>query len=138
MPEPILPNFLLMDKILLEATSTTPKIVFDPEKGYFEISGKSLPENSFEFYKPLLDWMESYLTHPGPSSNLVFRLEYFNTSSTSHFLRLIKKLEKLYSEGKEANVMWYYEDEDEDMKEAGEDFKLLAKLPIQILSTGQS
>ena len=122
-----------MDKILLEATSTTPRVYFDPEKGYFEISGKSLPENSFEFYKPLLDWMEVYSSKPNPSSSLVFKLEYFNTSSTSHFLRLIKKLEKLYDEGQDAVVQWYYETEDEDMKEAGEDFKLLSKLPIHIL-----
>ena len=125
-----------MDKIVLEATSTTPRIYFDPEKGYFEISGKSLPENSFEFYKPLLDWMEVYSEHPNLSSSLVFKLEYFNTSSTSHFLRLIKKLEKLYDDGREAVVQWYYETEDEDMREAGEDFKLLSKLPIHILCKG--
>lgn len=123
-----------MEKIVLEATSTTPKIHFDPEKGYFEISGKSLPENSFEFYKPLLDWMENYSNQADKPSSLIFKLEYFNTSSTSHFLRLIKKLEKMYTEGKSAQVLWYYENEDEDMKEAGEDFKLLAKVPIQILS----
>jgi len=126
-----------MDKILLEATSTTPRVFFDPEAGYFEISGKSLPENSFEFYKPLLDWMENYSENPGNQSALVFKLEYFNTSSTWHFLRLIKHLEKLYTEGRNAAVQWYYDDEDEDMKEAGEDFKLLSKLPIQILSRGQ-
>lgn len=123
-----------MDKIVLEATSTTPRIYFDPEAGYFEISGKSLPENSFEFYKPLLDWMELYSADPKATSALVFKLEYFNTSSTSHFLRMIKKLEKLYTEGREAAVKWYYDDEDEDMKEAGEDFKILSKLPIQILA----
>jgi len=126
-----------MEKIILEATSTTPRIFFDPEAGYFEISGKSLPENSFEFYKPLLDWMEVYSENPVSQSALVFKLEYFNTSSTSHFLRLIKRLEKLYTEGRSAAVQWYYDDEDEDMKEAGEDFKLLSKLPIQILSRGQ-
>ena len=126
-----------MEKILLEATSTTPRIHFDAETGYFEISGKSLPENSFEFYKPLLDWMEHYAENPGNTSSLVFKLEYFNTSSTSHFLRLIKRLEKMYTDGRNAVVKWYYEDDDEDMKEAGEDFKLLSKLPIQILPAGE-
>lgn len=124
-----------MEKIILEPTPTTPKIIFNPDDGYFEISGKSLPENSFEFYKPLLDFMDAYTEQPSPETNLIFKLEYFNTSSTSHFLRLIKKLEKIYTEGNNAKVKWFHDVEDEDMKEAGEDFKMLAKLPIEIIST---
>jgi hypothetical protein len=124
-----------MEKIILEPTATTPKIIFSPEEGYFEISGKSLPENSFEFYKPLLDFMDAYSEKPNNETHLIFKLEYFNTSSTSHFLRLIKKLEKIYTEGNNALVKWFYDTEDDDMKEAGEDFKMLAKLPIEIIST---
>lgn len=124
-----------MEKIELEATATTPKIIFDPLDGYFEISGKSLPENSLEFYKPLLDYMDAYSERPNEVTSLVFKLEYFNTSSTSHFLRLIKKLEKIHGKGKNAGVKWFYDVEDDDMKEAGEDFKMLSKLPIEIISS---
>ncbi len=124
-----------MEKLAYEPTSTTPKILFDPAEGYFEISGKSLPENSFEFYKPLLDVMEAYSENPKMNTALIFKLEYFNTSSTSHFLRLIKKLEKLHTNGQKTEVKWYYDSEDDDMKEAGEDFKLLSKMPIEIIST---
>ena len=124
-----------MERIEIEPTSTTPKISFRPEEGYFEISGKSLPENSFEFYKPLLDFMEMYAESPFPSTSLVFKLQYFNTSSTSHFLRMIKKFEKISSDGKASIVHWYYDEDDEDMKEAGEDFKVLSKLPIEIIGT---
>lgn len=124
-----------MEKIEIEPTATTPKVVFRPEDGYFEISGKSLPENSFEFYKPLLDFIEEYTEKPFYTTSLVFKLQYFNTSSTSHFLRMIKKFEKIHSDGKQAQVQWFYDEEDEDMKEAGEDFKVLAKLPIEIIGT---
>ena len=122
-----------MEKIEIEPTATTPKIVFRPADGYFELSGKSLPENSFEFYKPLLDFIEAYTEKPFVNTSLVFKLQYFNTSSTSHFLRMIKKFEKIHSDGKQAMVQWFYDEEDEDMKEAGEDFKVLAKLPIEII-----
>lgn len=124
-----------MEKIEIEPTATTPKVVFRPEDGYFEISGKSLPENSFEFYKPLLDFIEEYTEKPFSTTSLVFKLQYFNTSSTSHFLRMIKKFERIHSDGKQAQVQWFYDEEDEDMKEAGEDFKVLAKLPIEIIGT---
>lgn len=125
-----------MEKINLEPTPTTPKVLFDQEEGYFEISGKSLPENSFDFYKPLLDWMDQYIEEAKEKSALVFKLEYFNTSSTGHFLRLIKKLEQLHSkEDTSVNVQWYHDHEDEDMREAGEDFRLLVKMPIDIIAT---
>jgi hypothetical protein len=124
-----------MENIEIEATATTPKISFRPIEGYFEISGRSLPENSFEFYKPLLDYIEAYIEQPGTETALVFKLQYFNTSSTSHFLRMIKKFEKIHSDGRDAKVHWYYDEDDEDMKEAGEDFKVLSKLPIEIIGT---
>jgi hypothetical protein len=124
-----------MERIEIEPTSTTPKISFLPQEGYFEISGKSLPENSFEFYKPLLDYMEAYAETPVPNTSLVFKLQYFNTSSTSHFLRMIKKFEKIGADGKIAVVRWFYDEDDEDMKEAGEDFKVLSKLPIEIIGS---
>lgn len=127
-----------MEKINLEATPTTPKVVFEPDEGYFEISGKSLPENSFDFYKPLLDWMDQYLENPKDKSSLVFKLEYFNTSSTGHFLRLIKKLEKIHAAGSDVSVQWYHDHEDEDMREAGEDFRLLVRMPIDIIATDLS
>jgi hypothetical protein len=124
-----------MENIEIEPTSTTPRISFRPSEGYFEISGKSLPENSFEFYKPLLDYIEAYAEEPAAETALIFRLQYFNTSSTSHFLRMIKKFEKIQNEGRSARVLWYYDEDDEDMKEAGEDFKVLSKLPIDIIGT---
>lgn len=126
-----------MEKIEIEPTATTPKIIFRPAEGYFEISGKSLPENSFEFYKPLLDFIEAYAESPVENTSLVFKLQYFNTSSTSHFLRMIKKFEKIHSDGNNALVKWFYDHYDEDMKEAGEDFKILSKLPIEIISMDQ-
>jgi len=122
-----------MERIEIEPTSTTPRINFRPEEGYFEIAGKSLPENSFEFYKPLLDFMEAYAESPVKNTSLVFKLQYFNTSSTSHFLRMIKKFERITVDGNLAVVHWFYDEDDEDMKEAGEDFKVLSKLPIEII-----
>ena len=43
-----------MDKISIEGTPKTPGIKLDPEAGIIEISGRSIPENSIEFYKPVM------------------------------------------------------------------------------------
>jgi hypothetical protein len=124
-----------MDKIVLQPSPTTPKVNFDSQTGLLEISGKSLPENSIDFFQPIHAWLDNYSADPNDVTSLIFKLEYFNTSSTSHFLKIIKKVEKLFDMGKNANVIWYYDYEDEDMKEAGEDFKMLVKLPVDIVGT---
>ena len=45
-----------MEKFVIKETAKTPSINFDPEHGLFEIKGKSIPENSIEFYSPLLEF----------------------------------------------------------------------------------
>ena len=32
--------------------------------GIMEIKGRSIPENSIEFYKPLVDWLDEYAKSP--------------------------------------------------------------------------
>ena len=47
-----------MDSYYLEATPKTPEIDFNPAANTFLIKGRSIPENSIEFYRPLLDWLD--------------------------------------------------------------------------------
>ncbi len=42
-----------MEPIIIEGTPKTPTVKFDAAQGVFEIKGRSIPENSVEFYKPL-------------------------------------------------------------------------------------
>lgn len=53
-----------MESYYLEATPKTPKLDFNPDAETFLISGRSIPENSIEFYKPLLDWLDKYVNNP--------------------------------------------------------------------------
>ena len=118
----------------IDPSPTTPKIHLDEKTGIFEISGKSLPENSYEFFRPVQEFLDGYLKKPAPLTHLSFKLEYFNTSSTSHFLKIIKRLEEVFNTGNEAKVTWYHDTEDDDMRDAGEDFRLLVKIPIDIIA----
>jgi hypothetical protein len=49
-----------MEIISLEGTEDTPKIILDSKNGIFEISGRSLPEDTAEFYQPVLEWLDKY------------------------------------------------------------------------------
>jgi hypothetical protein len=50
-----------MEPIIIEGTPKTPTVKFDASAGVFEIKGRSIPENSVEFYKPLVDWLDGYM-----------------------------------------------------------------------------
>ena len=89
-----------MNVIKLEATEDTPKIVLDAANNIFEISGRSIPEDSATFYKPILEWIDLYGSKPNPKTNFIFNLEYFNTSSSKLILDILTKLEALHQNGR--------------------------------------
>ncbi|WKK80485.1 DUF1987 domain-containing protein [Marivirga arenosa] len=122
-----------MDAYFLEATPKTPKLDFNPDADTFLISGRSIPENSIEFYRPLLDWLDNYVQNPLDSTNFEVKLEYFNTSSSKCLVEIFRKLEKIKEAGKDIAIDWYYEEEDEDMEESGEDFKQIIKVPFKMV-----
>lgn len=122
-----------MDPIKIEGTPKTPTVDFNAEKGVIEIKGRSIPENSIEFYKPLVDWLEEYMNSPKELTEVNIQLEYFNTSSSKCILDVFKKLEGIYKGGNEVVINWHYEEDDEDMLEAGEDYQSIIKIPFKMM-----
>ena len=84
-----------MEPINIEPSVKTPKISFDDGSGALEIEGRSIPENSTEFYKPVFEWLDAYIDAPSANTEFAFKLEYFNTSSSKCILDVLRKLEKL-------------------------------------------
>ena len=122
-----------METIVREGTPKTPYVRFDGEKGIIEIKGRSIPENSIEFYKPLIDWLEEYDGAGKDETAVNVQLEYFNTSSSKCILDIFKKLEILFKKGQKVEVNWYYEEDDEDMFEAGEDYQSIINIPFKMI-----
>jgi hypothetical protein len=121
-----------MENFYLEETPKTPKILFDFEGGKLIIHGRSIPENSVEFYKPLYEYLDLYRENAKPITYVEIMLEYFNTSSSKCLIEVFKRLERLSKADKAVRVKWYYEEDDEDMKESGEDFKEIINIPIEM------
>ena len=109
-----------MEILNLEGAEDTPKIILDKKNGIFEISGRSLPEDSAEFYKPVLEWLEQYAKEANPSTEFVFKLEYFNTASSKLILDVLSALEEIAG----MRITWYFQ-------EAGEEFSELVELPFE-------
>jgi hypothetical protein len=122
-----------MEAITLEGTAKTPTVKFDAANGVFEIKGRSIPENSIEFYKPLVDWLDEYAKGPRDLTQVNVQLEYFNTSSSKCILDVFKKLENIHKGKNEVLINWYYEEDDEDMLEAGEDYESIIRVPFKMI-----
>jgi hypothetical protein len=122
-----------MENLHLEGSAKTPSIHFDAASGKLELKGRSIPENSVEFYKPLNDWIDAYGKSPVTETEVDVKLEYFNTSSSKCILDLFKKLESISGERTKVTVNWYYEMDDEDMEEAGQDYQAIIGLPFRII-----
>lgn len=122
-----------MDSISITGTPKTPDVQFDSEKGALLLKGRSIPENSIEFYKPLVDWLDNYSSAPQPKTVCDIQLEYFNTSSSKCLLDLFKKMESMNKNGNEIIINWYYEEDDEDMLEAGEDYQSIIDVPFKMI-----
>jgi hypothetical protein len=117
----------------------TPSISFGGADGILEIKGKSIPENSLEFYRPVFEWLDNYSQSPAPKTVLKVALEYFNTSSSKCLLDIFRKLESLRISGRsDVKVNWIYDSDDEDMMEAGEDYQALVKVPFELTSNSES
>lgn len=117
----------------MEGSAKTPTVNFNADSGVLEIKGRSIPENSIEFYKPLIDWIEQYSTQIQPNTSVNIQLEYFNTSSSKCILDVFKKLETIRGAGGAIMVNWHYEEDDEDMLEAGEDYQAIINIPFKMI-----
>lgn len=124
-----------MATVKIEGSPKTPNIILDSEKGLVEISGRSIPENAVEIFKPVLEWLEEYSQKPQVETCVNLKLEYFNTSSSKSILSILKRIEGLGRDEKsKVSVNWFYEQDDEDMLEAGEDFDAIIKVPFKMVS----
>ena len=121
-----------MENYTLEGTPKTPSINFNLKQGALELKGRSIPENSIEFYKPLIDALDRYATIAQATTTVHVQLEYFNTSSSKCILDVFKKLETINKNGSAVTIHWHYEEDDEDMLEAGEDYQAIINVPFKM------
>ena len=126
-----------MNNIKMEGTAKTPDLSFDANTGVFDIKGRSIPENSVEFYKPILEWIDEYTKQTQPKTIVNIHLEYFNTSSSKCILKKKKKFEIIAKNGNDIVIRWHYEEDDEDMLEAGQDYQSIIKVPFEMVEVDE-
>lgn len=123
-----------MDLLQIEATEKTPFVKFDPKTGEFEVSGKAIPQDAEAFFSPILEWMDEYVSTVDRATHVRIDLEYFNISSSKRILFLLYKLNEIVDKSMPVSVSWYYADSDDDMKEVGQDFAFMVRVPFKFVS----
>ncbi len=121
-----------MEAIKINGTDDTPNVILDAKNNIFEFTGRSMPEDVVAFYEPILKWLEEYGESPNNKTNVVFKLEYFNTASSKILLDILMKLENITENGNEVVVQWFYDEEDEDMMEAGEEYSEIVDISFEM------
>ncbi len=120
-----------MNNIFIDKAIKTPLISFDFEKGEFKIEGVSVPENTVEFYNPIVYALKEYVENPKAKTIFDIKLEYFNTSTSVILLNIFRILANLSKD--RLTINWYYEEEDLEMLEAGEDYGNMVNATFNII-----
>ncbi|MCB0497299.1 MAG: DUF1987 domain-containing protein [Cyclobacteriaceae bacterium] len=121
-----------MKNVFINGTDRTPEVDFRFEEGLLKLSGRSITENPNNFYTSLENYLNEYAFNAQQNTVFMVKLEYFNTSTSKCLADLFKQLEKLHNNGKQVIVEWYYEQDDEEIKDSGYDYKDIVNVPFEI------
>lgn len=121
-----------MDNLLIAQSSSSPAIHADWDAGRIRMQGDSYPENSFELFQPLIDWVEAYLAESGRPLHLELELVYLNTSSIRSMMDIFDRMEDAYKKGQAVSARWVYEAANERVGQLAEEFREDCSFPFTI------
>jgi hypothetical protein len=126
-----------VEPLIIESTKSTPRVDFNANNRILIIQGQSYPENSFKFYDPIFQWLDMFFATVENDDGLI-KLEisfpYINTSSTKCILMLLEKCEAAEKNGRNMDVTWYYDKENENELECAQDFKEYVELEFNLIA----
>jgi len=116
--------------MIIEATHATPAITIDP--GLIKIIGRSIPEDSAEFYEPVILAIRDYFKLTIEKTEIYIHLEYINSGSKKFLTTLLGICNEAFANGHNLSIIWNYDYDDESMQELGNDLKTMWKVPFEI------
>jgi hypothetical protein len=122
-----------MEHLQREGKKDRLAVDFDPETGVLALEGASCPENPIEFFDPLNEWLTVYIEEIHGKLTVNITINYMNTSSSKCLLDFLEILENYHQSGGSVTLNWYYEEDDEDMQETGEELCEDFEFPYTLL-----
>ncbi|PKN43724.1 MAG: hypothetical protein CVU60_00680 [Deltaproteobacteria bacterium HGW-Deltaproteobacteria-18] len=121
-----------MNNLEIHQTSSTPMVRADNEQGRVFMAGDSYPENPFEFFQPIIDWIDDFLKNDDRPLAFDLQLIYLNTSSIRAMMDIFDRLEESHLAGRPVSVDWCYDPDNERVGELAEEFKEDCTFPFTI------
>ncbi len=127
----------------LEKSEKTPEIILDSNKRVLSIRGNCLPENIRNLSREVLEKLEVYYKENITASaserdksvfRVIFRLGYFNSASAKFIADVIILSADYAKKGCNLKIYWYYDEDDHDMLEAGEEMSQLVSVPMEFVA----
>ncbi|HEY9103985.1 biofilm regulation phosphoprotein SiaC [Chitinimonas sp.] len=122
-----------MSDFSISGTQSTPAIQGVWGSGTLSMQGDSYPENSYELFHQVFEWVQRYLAEAGRPLQLELRLLYLNTSSIKAMMDIFDLLEEAHHKGKPVAVNWHYDNRNERVAELAEEFKEDCTFPFEIV-----
>ncbi|MCH9739698.1 MAG: DUF1987 domain-containing protein [Epsilonproteobacteria bacterium] len=113
-----------MDNIFLEQSDNSPKVIMDKDKAFIAFEGKSYPENTFAFYRPITEWLKQYFKYYNSSDKVTvinFKFLYFNSATTQIIFEILDIVEEFNSNNR-VEINWFYNEENKNGFEDYEDY----------------
>ena len=120
-----------MKRLEITPSNKTPHIILDIDSDVILIEGKSFPEDSKEFYRPVIEWMDELKTTLPKQVKISFNLFYLSSSSIISIKQFLMKAVELSNSGAQTTIVWSYDEDDDDIKKTGEDYQKLTKLNFE-------
>ena len=122
-----------MDNLIIEASTSSPRVRLDAQTGIAEFGGESYPENAFDFYEPISLWFRRFIAESSAALRLQIRLSYLNTSSTKCLVDILDELDEAYGKGRDVRVSWYCDRRNERAQESAQEFGEDIDMPFEVL-----
>ena len=122
-----------METLIIDSSEDSPQVILNAGDNILEISGRSLPEDVNTFYDPVLSWLREYSGNPAENTIFNFKPTYFNTATAKVSLDILTLFEEMAEKGHPVLVRWHFPDEDEDLREAGEEYSEMVEVPFEMV-----
>lgn len=117
----------------IAGTQSMPSIRTDAAAGLLVMEGDSYPENAFELFGPVIEWVEQFLASGVQPLRVELELLYLNTSSIKSMMDIIDLLEAAHQKGREVSLTWFYDLRNERVGELAEEFKEDCTFPFAVV-----
>jgi len=131
-----------MNPLYIEETTATPSVNFNLEQQEFELKGCSRPEDVRDFYAPIIKWLNDFKetisdeikeAHKENPIIFKFKFDYFNSSSAKFILDILVLINSIHMLGLNMRIDWYYDENDDDMQEVGEELSEVVDFPFEYI-----